>query len=118
MLCICRVCDFWSPELPEDARSVVELAPQFRPGQSTTWLARRELFESVGAFNTSSNFRLSEGSELYSRIESSGLGVVRIDDVLVERRLHASNKTINSKAHLDGIMALMKRRLDLRRDSA
>jgi glycosyltransferase involved in cell wall biosynthesis len=118
MLCICRVCDFWSPDMPEDARRSAELVPQFRLGQATSWLARSELFESVGAFSTSSNFRFSEGSELYSRVESSGLGVVRIDDVLVERRLHASNKTANSKAHLDSIMALMKRRLDLRRDSA
>jgi hypothetical protein len=36
---------------------------------------------------------------------------------LVERRLHATNMTTNSKAHMDGIMALMKRRLDLRRAS-
>jgi hypothetical protein len=118
MLCICRVCDFWSPDLPDSGRRAVQLVPQFRPGQASTWLLRREVFDVVGTFSASSNFRFAEGSELYSRVESSRLGVVRVDDVLVERRLHASNKTANSKAHLDSIMALMKRRLDLRRDSA
>ena len=118
MLCLCRVCDFWSPDMPSDARRAVNFVPQYRPGQPGTWLARRELFDRAGTFSTSPSYTFSEGSEIYTRIERAGLGVVRIDDVLVERRLHASNKTTDSKAHLDGIMALMKRRLDLRRDSA
>jgi len=117
MLCICRVRNFWSPELPDTARGNVDLTPQFRPGQVFTWLMRREVFDRVGPFNMSPNFQFAEGSEMYSRIESAALKVVRIDDVLVERRLHASNKTTNSKAHLDGIMALMKARLNLRRNS-
>jgi glycosyltransferase involved in cell wall biosynthesis len=117
MLCLCRVCDFWSPDMPKTACFSANLTPQFRPGQPTTWLARREVFQRVGTFSTSPNFRFSEGSELYSRIESAGLGVIRTDEMMVERRLHASNKTTNSKAHLDGIMALMHRRLQLRRAS-
>lgn len=118
MACICRVCDFWSPEMPDAARKNAMLEPQLRLGQAETWLVRREVFKRIGVFNTSRNFAFAEGSELYSRIESARLGVACIDDVLVERRLHSSNKTTNSKAHLDGIMALMKRRLDLRKRSA
>jgi glycosyltransferase involved in cell wall biosynthesis len=118
MLCICRVCDFWSPELPDAARKSANLVPQSRLGQPETWLVRREVFECVGGFNTSRDFSFAEGSELYSRIENAGLKVVCIEDVLVERRLHSSNKTTNAKAHMDGIMALMKRRLDLKRGSA
>jgi glycosyltransferase involved in cell wall biosynthesis len=118
MLCLCRACDFWSPEMPDAARRSADFAPQFRPGQPQTWLVRREVFDRVGTFNTSPDFTFSEGSELYSRIENAGLGMVRIDDVLVQRRLHASNKTADARAHLDGIMVLMKRRLELRRDSA
>jgi glycosyltransferase involved in cell wall biosynthesis len=114
MLCICRVCDFWSPDLPDAARKAT-LAPQLRPGQVESWLARRELFDRVGGFNTSPDFQFSEGSELYSRVENAGIKPVCIDDVLVERRLHATNKTTDTKAHIDGIMSLMKRRLDLRR---
>lgn len=114
-LCICRVCDFWSPELPSSARKAANLEPQFRPGQVSTWLARRELFDRVGVFNATPEFQFAEGSELYSRVENAGIKAVCIDDVMVQRRLHATNKTTNSKAHMDGIMALMKRRLDLRR---
>jgi len=116
-LCICRGCDFWSPDVPETARRPANLEPQLRLGQVPTWLVRREVFDRVGTFNASPAFRFAEGPELYSRIESAGLGVVRIDDILFQRRLHRSNKTNDSRAHLDGMMALMKRRMDLRRNS-
>jgi glycosyltransferase involved in cell wall biosynthesis len=119
MLCLCRARDFYSPELPGAAlRNAGLKLPDVRPGQVQTWLARRELFDRVGAFNTSRDFSFTEGSELYARIEAAGLKTIRIEDVLVERRLHATNKTTNAKGHVDGIMALMKRRLDLRRASA
>jgi glycosyltransferase involved in cell wall biosynthesis len=118
MLCICRARDFWSPELPQNARTAAKFEPQMRYGQVPTWLVRREVFDRVGTFNTTPAFKFAEGSELYSRIEAAGIEVARIDDVLLQRRLHSSNKTTNSKAHMDGIMALMKRRLDLRRNSA
>jgi len=118
MLCVCRVCDFLSPDLPASATRISNVAPQFRPGQAGTWLARREVFEKVGTFSSSRDLQYAEGSELYSRIEAANLSVVRIEDVLVERRLHATNKTTNAKSHMDGIMALMKRRLELRRRSA
>lgn len=115
MLCVCRVCDFWSPEVPDAARYVADHVPQLRLGQVSSWLTRREVFDRIGLFSTSQDFRFAEGSELYTRIENAGLTLVLIDDALVERRLHASNKTTNVKAHMDGIMALMKRRLDLKR---
>ncbi len=118
LLSLCRVRDFWSPDLPPDGRRETNLTPQFRPGQAGTWLARRELFDLAGTFNVSPECRFIEGSELFTRIENTGCAVMRIDDLLLERRLHASNHTANSRAHLDGIMTLMKRRMDLRRSSA
>ena len=33
MICVCRVCDFWSPEMPDAASRSAGLAPQSRPGQ-------------------------------------------------------------------------------------
>jgi glycosyltransferase involved in cell wall biosynthesis len=118
LLSMCRVRDFWSPDLPPDFRRETNLTPQYRPGQAGTWLARRELFDLAGTFNVEPECRFIEGSELFTRIENTGCAVVKIDDLLLERRLHASNHTANSKAHLDGIMTLMKRRMDLRRSSA
>ena len=50
MLCLCRACAFWSPEVPESARSRAHFGPRFRPGQPSTWLARREVFDRVGGF--------------------------------------------------------------------
>jgi len=118
MLCLCRARAFWSPEVPESARGAADLTPQFRPGQPSTWLARRELFERVGGFSAQPQCHFIEGSELYLRIEHAGCAVVKIDDALLERRLSLSNKTANSKGHLDGIMTIMKRRLELRRSLA
>jgi glycosyltransferase involved in cell wall biosynthesis len=118
MLCLCRARAFWSPEVPESARGVAHLGPRYRPGQPSTWLARREVFGSVGGFSEQPECHFIEGSELYLRIEHSGCTVVRTDDVLLERRLSLSNKTADSKGHLDGILTLMKRRLELRRSLA
>lgn len=116
VFCICRVCDFRSPELPA-ADNEPAFVPHFRQGQVSAWLIRRDVLDRANGFSTSPNFRFAEGSELYSRIESLKVKTVSIDDVLVERRLHATNKTNNSKAHMDGIMSLMKRRLDMRKGS-
>jgi len=118
MLCLCRARAFWSPEVPENARGDADLTPQFRPGQPSTWLARREVLERVGGFSAQPECHFVEGSELYLRIEQAGCPVAKIDDALLDRRLSLSNKTADSKGHLDGIMTLMKRRLDLRRSLA
>ncbi len=117
MLCLCRARAFWSPEVPLSARRSADLTPQFRPGQPSTWLVRREVFERAGAFSTQPEHHFIEGSELYLRIEHAGCPVVRLDDALLARRLSLSNKTADSKGHLEGITTLMKRRLDLRRSA-
>lgn len=117
MLCACRARAFWSSEVPERSRLPADLTPQFRLGQPGTWLARRELFEHVGGFSIDPACRFIEGSELYSRIETAGCEVMRIDDMLLERRLSLSNKSADRNGHVDGIMTLIKRRLDLRRAS-
>ena len=75
----------------------------------------REVFERVGGFSTRQECYFTEGSELYLRIVHAGCTVAKIDDVLLDRRLSLSNKTADITGHIDGIMTIMKRRLDLRR---
>ena len=115
MLCLCRARAFWSPEVPESDRRAADLTPQFRAGQPGTWLARREVFDRVGAFSTESECRFIEGTELFLRIEHSGCPVVKTEEALLDRRLSLVNKTADTKGHLDGIMTIIKRRLDLSR---
>jgi glycosyltransferase involved in cell wall biosynthesis len=110
LLCVCRAGAFWSSEVPDAARKRADLTPQFRMGQPGTWLARRELFERAGIFSPEPQCNLIEGSELFTRIENAGCAIVRIDDMLLQRRLSMSNKTANTEAHLDGIMTLLHRR--------
>lgn len=118
LLCVCRAGAFWSSEVPQADRKRADLTSQFRLGQPGTWLARREIFDRVGLFNTDPQCHFIEGSELFTRIENTGAPVVKIDDMLLERRLSMSNKTANVDGHLGGIMTLLHRRLQLRRDCA
>jgi len=113
MLCLCRTLDFISPDHKPPSAEPADLTPQFRPGQAQTWLVRREVFEQVGVFDT--NFPYAQGSELYSRMETANLPIVRIPDLLVERRLHDTNSTRNRDAHLDSIMTLMHHRIAQRK---
>jgi glycosyltransferase involved in cell wall biosynthesis len=114
LLCVCRSCAFWSPEVPKTARTRADLTAQFRKGQPGTWLARRELFEHAGVFSVEPECYYIEGSELFTRIENTGCAVAHIDDMLIEHRLSLLNKTADSKGHLDGIMTLLRRRLHSR----
>ena len=118
LLCMCRGVDFVSPDYAADPTEQLDTAPRYRPGQVESWMARRELFDRIGVFNTEERFQFSEGSELYARVEHAGLKVVRIDDVLVERRLHATNKTRDTSAHMDSIMALMQQRIAQKRGAS
>jgi len=117
-VCLCRVKNFWSPEVPEASRFEADLSPGFRPGQVTTWLAQRAAIDRVGGFDATSTMAgFAEGSDLFLRVQQAGLTVTRIDDVLVDRRLHAHNRAA-SAGSTDALLRMMKQRLAQRKASA
>ncbi len=114
-LSVCEVTDFWSPELSKPPGLEVGLA-QSRPGQVSTWLARRRLFDTLGVFMEHGSLSHAEGTEIFMRVRESAATVKHLSQSLVERRLHDANKTVQRERHLDSIAHLLKMRLDRKRD--
>lgn len=114
-LCICHAQDFWSPELVPPPGAVTTFAAAARPGQASTWLARRRAFDKAGLFRTSADITHAEGSEWFLRARDCGVVTEELVERLVERRLHDANKTTRRADHLDAIAQLIKMRIDRRR---
>jgi glycosyltransferase involved in cell wall biosynthesis len=81
--------EFLSPELDAElvrTRPLRSAMPGYIP---SCVLARREVFERIGDFDTG----LENGAwmDWYTRVRRAGLGEVVLDDVLVRRRIHTTN---------------------------
>jgi glycosyltransferase involved in cell wall biosynthesis len=113
-LSVCEVTDFDTPDLPAPARPE-PFTSQSRPGQVSTWLARRTLLDRLGGFLEDPHLSHAEGMEIFTRVRESGAIVELLPESLVERRLHDANKTTQRDRHLDSIARLMKLRLDRKR---
>ena len=110
--------NFWSPDVEESARVTGEELERPVPGYtSVTMLARRELFTSIGTFDTS--LRHGNDRDWFMRATEQGVVVEMLPDVLVRRRLHASNRSAtlgaNSRAEY---LRILKASLDRRRNAA
>lgn len=116
-LSVCEVTDFWSPELPKPPGTQTFEA-QSRPGQVSTWLARRRVFDTVGVFFEEGGLSHAEGTEIFLRVRESGAVIGHLARSLVDRRLHDANKTVQRESHLDSIAHLLKMRLDRKRGRA
>jgi len=110
-LCDGYIRNFWSPELTPNQRSndLQYLKPY--PGSIITWLARRELFDTVGEFKQEMSF--GEDTDWYLRVKDSGATVETLPDVLASRRLHLNNITRrNPEKRNDALVELIKARRD------
>jgi len=119
LLAICKICNFWSPEIPADRRPPSDLSPGFRGGQLSSWCARRALFDRIGGFDESPQLRgFGEGTEIFLRAQQLGPeAIVRQEQLLVDRRLHRANQAAGPH-HEDALLMLMRRRLQQRKASA
>ena len=108
--------NFWSPEIPLDARNV---APReiFTHGEAPkprliiTWLLRRALFDRLGGFDVAR--RLGSDGEWRDRVDASGVSAETLDEVLAMRRLHANNLTRRSyDEYLRQVVRRCKERMD------
>ena len=114
---LCLVRAFASPELPDAERSALE-AQQPHPFEG--WIAgsmliRRASFDRVGPF--AEDLRVGEVVDWFSRARQAALKHRLIPLVLVERRLHRHNTTLQT-AHRRGYLLAAKRHVErLRKDS-
>lgn len=110
-----HVREFVSPELPAEARAAIRTPVAAAPWTApNVMLIRRESFERVGPFAT--DLRVGETVDWYARAIDAGLKGLTLPEIVLERRLHATNTGMRERdAGLDYIRvvrASMARRRD------
>ncbi len=106
-----KVQDFYSPELAEEEKTKTKIKDEPYWGLFTgAILIRKEVFDKIGFF--SENVNAGEIIEWYSRMESLGLKIKKLDFVASNRRVHSSNfgKT-NQKTEFKNYAAILRAKL-------
>lgn len=107
---------FYSPELSAEVKSQVRYTNEIMPGYvAGTLLIPREVFDRVGPFAT--NFRVGEFIDWYAKAKEYGLQERMLPDVLLKRRIHASNMGIRDRIHQKDYLRILKASLNRRRKS-
>ena len=120
-LCVTHLQRFWIPELEtERKRFENHRFAEVLPGYVTqTLLARRNLFDSVGNFNTSR--RVGDPMDWFLRAAELEAVMELLPDLLVYQRMHDGNLSVEPgtrgmKPHMqDAILRVVKASLDRRR---
>jgi len=120
-LCVTYCQVFWVPELAEEeARFQGHRLSRPLPGYVTqTLLARRALFAKVGGFDTSRS--VGDPADWFLRAAEQGVVMELLPDVLVYRRFHKNNFSVESGTrrmtpHMqDAMLHVVKASLDRRR---
>jgi glycosyltransferase involved in cell wall biosynthesis len=123
-LCVTYCQVFWIPELrEEEERFRSHRLSQPLPGYVTqTLLARRVVFDRVGGFDTSR--KVGDPADWFLRAAEQGAVMELLPDVLVYRRFHENNFSVESDtrrmkpAMQDAILEVVKASLDRRRDQS
>lgn len=114
--CVTHVQNEWTTEVAAE-RDQLDDHPRLRPvpGYTTvTLLARREVFDRIGGFDTA--IRHGDATDWFLRARDAGLRGRLLDEVLVFRRLHHKNR---SRQHVEDsqreFLRLIKSSVDRRR---
>jgi GT2 family glycosyltransferase len=97
------------PRFLAAAAAQTELAkPQAGPTQ--TMMVRAEIFDSVGLFNPKLTHR--DSADWLLRAREAGVGFLELDDVLVHRRIHDNNMSLNrGQDDAEDLFAIIQQRL-------
>jgi glycosyltransferase involved in cell wall biosynthesis len=120
-LCVTHLQRFWIPELETERKRFQDhRLAEVLPGYITqTLLARRNVFDSVGNFNTSR--RVGDPMDWFLRAAEQGVVMELLPDLLVYQRMHENNLSVElgtrtMKPHMqDAILDVVKASLDRRR---
>jgi glycosyltransferase involved in cell wall biosynthesis len=114
-LCVTHVQNFWIPEMHEDAaRFRAHRRPEVVPGYITsTLLARRILFHTVGEFDATLHH--GDDTDWFLRAAEHGAIMESLPDVLTYHRMHRTNRsrreaTASRKEYVRIIKASLDRR--------
>ena len=109
-----HVREFVSPDIDADARARLRPPIERIAGRlPTNMLMRRDAFLRVGGFAT--HLKVGVTVDWSARADELGLRTTLLDDVLFERRLHASNNGIREQEHRSHYLQVVKAALDRRR---
>lgn len=78
-----------------------------------TLVARREVFDVVGRFDTS--FRTAEDVDWYARAKDRGVPMTIVDDVILEKRIHDANISTAGAQNMPHLMEALRRSIQRRR---
>ncbi|KAB2661661.1 MAG: glycosyltransferase family 2 protein [Verrucomicrobia bacterium] len=108
---------FFSPELDQASREKLSCPEGVIPAQlKATVLIRRESFHRVGLFDT--RLRRGDFIDWHARAREVNLRSVMIPQLVMRRRIHASNKTIVETATKSDYLRIVRGALLRRRQSA
>lgn len=110
-----RTEQFLSPEL------AVEKSPPVPSGAATARLAgatllRRSVFDRIGGFDP--KLALGDMMDLVARMDEAGMRIATVDDIVLRRRIHATNTVLTQRHRQGDYLRVLKAALDRRRGSA
>jgi glycosyltransferase involved in cell wall biosynthesis len=113
-VCTSLMQNFWMDELADEASRLKDTdAARPQPGPSQTMLVRSEVFDSVGRFDP--ELRHRDVHDWIARAREVGVQFDQVDEVLVHRRLHASNLSRSrGAADTQELFAILEKRLAAR----
>lgn len=117
-LCLSHVQMFWTPEVSSEGEAYRE-HPRAQPipgYATTTLLARRNVFERVGVFDTGLWF--GDATDWFIRAAEKGLKLEILPDVLTFHRMHGENLTRRRREDSgEEFLRIVKASLDRRREA-
>lgn len=108
---------FLCPSLEEESRRRLHCPEGTAPGFfAGAMLVRLDDFRRVGPFEE--DLRVGEFIGWLARARDCGLGEAMIEEVVLERRIHGSNHTLQRRKSFGDYAQMLKRTLDRRRSKA
>lgn len=108
---------FVSPDVPADERDEIFCPPEPRTGRlAGSMLVDREVFDRVGLFDPA--FGVGETMDWVARSDAAGIRSVGIDQVVLRRRIHASNSVRKTEALQRDYLRVIRASLTRRREDA
>jgi glycosyltransferase involved in cell wall biosynthesis len=117
-LCLSHLRHFWIQEMKQEEKSwhddrfFGDVPAYVVQGM----LARRELFDLVGQFDTT--LRLGDDTDWFLRVDERGTVSERLPDVLIFRRMHQTNISREYDTSFEALPRIIKASLDRRRSIA
>lgn len=105
---------FISPELSDEVKRTRACPTEPIPGHlAATALTKRNLFDAIGLFDP--RWRVGEFIDWYARAKSHGVTIDILSDVLLRRRIHATNIGVRERPALTDYVKIAREALERKR---